>query len=101
MKSHYKGDLISALLHTFKWEYASSFTIGCIQRSFDMLKPFMVQKTIMFIQDPESKENGYAMVAALVASEIIQYMLGQHQHFMNCNTGWKVSKVLTQMVFSK
>ena len=66
-----------------------------------MLKPFMVQKTIMFIQDPQSKENGYAMVAALVASEIIQYMLGQHQHFMNCNTGWKVSKVLTQMVFSK
>ena len=30
MKSHYKGDLIKALLHTFKWEYASSFTIGCV-----------------------------------------------------------------------
>ena len=71
MKSHYKGDLIAALFQTFKWEYASSFTIGCVQRSFDMLKPFMVQKTIMFIQDPDSKENGYAMVAALVASEII------------------------------
>ena len=56
-----------------------------------MLTPFMVQKTIMFIQDPQSKENGYAMVAALVASEIIQYMLEKHQHFMNCNTGWKVS----------
>ena len=30
MKSHYKGDLIKALLHTFKWEYASSFTFGCV-----------------------------------------------------------------------
>lgn len=66
-----------------------------------MAKPFMLQKTIQFIQDPDSNENGYIMVVGLVSSEIIQYMLAQHQHFMNCNTGWKVSKVLSAMVFEK
>ena len=42
-------NLISALFQTFKWEYATSFSIGCIQE-LDIAKPFMMQKTIEFIQ---------------------------------------------------
>ena len=71
--------LLKAIFWAFRPEYGTSIFLALLSSVFNYAAPFLIKLLIEFIQsDDEDNEWGYKLLAILVGSQFIGYMIKNH-----------------------
>ena len=75
--------IVGSLLTTFRTEYIISYIMSLIDIILSQYSPFMMQNVIDFLQNKNSTENGYKLIAYVVLERIYGSLKNEHVGFRN------------------
>ena len=81
-------NLLKAIFWAFRPEYGHAIFLALLSAIFNYAAPFLIKLLIEFIQsDAKGNELGYKLLALLVGSQFLGYMIKNHMTFYNNQIG--------------